>query len=578
MTTSADEFVDLVVARIKAGCQAMFVATGGQLGLALELLHRAAVKAKYRVVCEWDGLSGCELIQYVKGQPNKSYKVANTNSATVLLNELASGNLLNSSGKDQNQLELDEENETRPLSEVEKEKTGAGSKSVRALVIAHDLFSYFSPGQQGAVTLPSVLKRHIARSHFNNDEHELPLVILATHDNIPPAIRPYVVAIDLPYPEFPQIDAAVKSVLDSGGSKLAGTPDSARNEMSRLCLGLTVPETVETVSTACVISKSFNDRTLEIVEKEKAKIIRGIPGLSHVSRKDVQAAEIGGYEVLRGWLEEQKAAYSGKAADKLDNPKGIMLVGSPGTGKSAAGRLVAKVFGSILFQFDISSVMAGIVGESERNLQLALDAVSANQDCVLLMDEVDKGLGGSHRQSGDSGTTKRMLGKVLTWMNDKKSRIFVVMTANRTDDLPPELMRPGRLDDVWFVDLPNKAERRAIFDIHTAKRGLTLMGPSFDSVIEATKDYSGAEIERVVVAAMRAKAAKNPDWLGHDLTVSELASAAASIRPISAIDADGVAAIREFGKKLKAASLSEEESENKIRRSNRKLNLEPSNN
>lgn len=558
--SAAEEFVDLVAARIQAGCQVMFVPTGGQLRLTLKLLYRAAKKAGLGVLAEWDSVRGLEYHAFGKTEDEDAHgTIQNLNVPSSLLAHLVSGTALSKPSVllrgDKPKRRGHEDEEDAELAEEDPDEIPSG------LIVAHDLFAFLAP----MPTLATSLKRYVVETGFNSGTHRFPLIVVGTLDQVPPTLAPYIVRVDLPYPELPEVAEAIGELFDNAGNEaIRAATAERRNEVAHLCLGMTLPDAIETVCTALVMTKKVDDGTMRLIEKEKAKIIRNVPGLSHVSRDDVRNTEIGGYEVLKEWCEEQRDAFNGKAAGKLDQPKGTLFIGSPGTGKSAAGRMVAKVFNLPLYMLDVSSVMAGVVGESERQMREALNAVSANRECVLLLDEIDKAMGGAHKTSGDSGVAKRMLGSLLTWMNDKKEKIFVVMTANRNDDLPPELLRPGRLDEIFFVDLPNKTERKAIFEIHLRKRGVEVV-KDLSPVIEATHDFSGAEIERAVSAAMKRKAARNREWDGGVLTIDELVASATLVRPIAGIDPVSVDAIRDFGKKfLTSASRPEGNGKTKV--------------
>lgn len=210
-------------------------------------------------------------------------------------------------------------------------------------------------------------------------------------------------------------------------------------------------------------------------------------------------ADVGGLARLRQWLTSRKPAFDG-SAPKLDPPKGVMLLGVQGCGKSLAARAAAGIFGVPLLRLDFGSLYSKWQGESEKNLRESLRAAEGLAPCVLWVDEMEKALASG--SDGDSGVSRRVLGTFLTWLSDQRSRIFVVATANDIQALPPELIRKGRFDEIFFVDLPNKAARADILAIHARKRSVQLAGEELGTLAAHSEGFSGAELEQAIVAAL----------------------------------------------------------------------------
>ncbi len=246
-------------------------------------------------------------------------------------------------------------------------------------------------------------------------------------------------------------------------------------------------------------------------------------------------AEIGGLARLRPWLQTRKPAFDG-SAPALDPPKGVMLIGVQGCGKSLACRAAAGILGVPLLRLDFGSLYSKWHGESEKNLRESLRAAEALAPCVLWVDEIEKAIASGE---GDSGVSRRVLGTLLTWLSDQRSRIFVVATANDITALPPELVRKGRFDEIFFVDLPKETARAEILAIHAKKRGVALAQPELAALAARSGGYSGAELEQAIVAALyTAHAMKRP------MSAALIAHELQATQPLSVVMAEQVAALR----------------------------------
>ncbi|MCX7034117.1 MAG: AAA family ATPase [Arenimonas sp.] len=225
-------------------------------------------------------------------------------------------------------------------------------------------------------------------------------------------------------------------------------------------------------------------------------------GHLHFEYDTARFADVAGLTRLKAWVNQRRAAYTNEALPVgLDPPKGILLLGVQGCGKSLAAKAVAGGFGVPLVRLDFGTLYNKFHGETEKNLRDALASAEQISPCVLWIDELEKGLAASG-SSEDGGVSRRVLGYFLTWMAERKSRVFLVATANAVHDLPPELLRKGRFDEIFFVDLPNHAARAEIFRLHLAKREVDWEGFSLSSLADAADGFSGAEIEQAVVSAL----------------------------------------------------------------------------
>jgi SpoVK/Ycf46/Vps4 family AAA+-type ATPase len=247
-------------------------------------------------------------------------------------------------------------------------------------------------------------------------------------------------------------------------------------------------------------------------------------------------SDIGGLKTLKRWLEQRQAAFIGAAAPGLEPPKGILILGVQGGGKSLAAKAVAGVWHLPLLQLDFGMLYNKYIGETERNLREMLKQAEAMAPCVLWIDEIEKGLA---QERNDDGVSRRVLGTLLTWMAERKAKVFLVATANDISALPPELLRKGRMDELFFVDLPDADTRREIFAIHLRRRQHDPARFDLAQLADATDGFSGAEIEQAVVAGLYEAHAQ-----GQPLATAHIAVELERTRPLSVVMAEKIAALR----------------------------------
>jgi hypothetical protein len=248
--------------------------------------------------------------------------------------------------------------------------------------------------------------------------------------------------------------------------------------------------------------------------------------------------DVAGFANVKRWLAQRRGAFAGQQPAGLDPPKGILLLGVQGCGKSLAAKAAASALGVPLLRLDFGTLYNKYHGETERNLREALGTAEVLSPCVLWLDEIEKGIA---TDDSDTGTSRRLLGSLLTWMAERRSRVLLVATANDIQALPPELIRKGRFDEIFFVDLPDEAQRGRIFEIHLGKRGLDPAAFSLDTLAAASRGFSGAEIEQAIVSALYAAHAQ-----GSAPELRLLLDEIARTRPLSIIMAERVDALREW--------------------------------
>jgi SpoVK/Ycf46/Vps4 family AAA+-type ATPase len=269
----------------------------------------------------------------------------------------------------------------------------------------------------------------------------------------------------------------------------------------RAASGLSLNEATRALQRAAGIDGKLTGAAAKIVIQEKTQLIRktGILEYYHTSES---FQDVGGMDRLMEWFRSRASVFSGTIRYAgLPQPKGVLLVGVPGCGKSLSARALAGAWGVPLLRLDIGRIFGSVVGASEANLRRAIQTAEAVSPCILWIDEVEKGFAGVGGQGG-GGVTERVFGSFLQWLQDKRSPVFVVATANDISRIPPEFLRQGRFDDIFFVGLPAAAEREAILNIHLKRRGRCPESFDLKEVIKASVAFSGAELEQVVVSGL----------------------------------------------------------------------------
>ncbi len=321
------------------------------------------------------------------------------------------------------------------------------------------------------------------------------LVVLSTPlPGLPMDLRKEIPTIEL---ELPGVED-LRIVLGDTASAL-GVHASADEALLDAARGLTVMEARLAFGKAAAELGRLDHGSVPLVAREKERIIKQSEVLEYYPT-DASMADIGGLAQLKEWLDRRGRAFGTGARDfGLDAPKGVLLLGVQGCGKSLLAKAVAATWQFPLLRFDMGKVFGGIVGQSEGNIRTALQVAQALAPCVLWIDEIEKGLAGmGSSDQTDGGTTARVVGTLLTWMQEKTAPVFVVATANRIDMLPPELLRKGRFDEIFFVDLPTRAVREEILAIHLKKKDRKPEDFNIAQLAEDSVGFSGAELEEAV--------------------------------------------------------------------------------
>jgi ATP-dependent 26S proteasome regulatory subunit len=378
------------------------------------------------------------------------------------------------------------------------------------------------------------------------------LVLISPTPRIPPELESLITLVDFPLPTEPQIRATLDGMIArntaAGALKVELGPAGAER-LAKAALGLTAFEAENAFARSMVDDGRLTDDDIALVQEEKRQIVQK-SGVLEVVKANVSLDDIGGLENLKTWLRKRNGSWLDEAAAYgLPAPKGVLVTGVPGCGKSLTAKAMASAWSLPLVRLDIGRVFGGLVGASEQNMRTALRTAEAIAPCVMWIDEIEKGFASGASGAGDSGTSARVFGTFLSWMQEKTSAVFVMATANQISLLPPEMLRKGRFDEIFFIDLPTDVERRVIFAIHLKAR--LKAGPALGSLavddallsrlVDATEGFSGAEIEQVVISACFDAFNER-----RNLTAEDMLHGISTTVPLSVTQAEQIAELREW--------------------------------
>ncbi len=324
--------------------------------------------------------------------------------------------------------------------------------------------------------------------------------------------------VNLPLPNQKELRNLIKNIAINTNSNL---DEKDLNELSIASSGLTETKVKQVTAKALAQRGKISKEDIKDILEEKKQVIARSEILEFFEVKSSQD-DIGGLNVLKVWLNQRYRAFSKEARDYgLPIPKGVLLVGAQGTGKSLTAKSISKSWSMPLLKLDVGRLFSSLVGSSEARTRETILRAEAMAPCILWIDEIDKGFGGDARSDG--GTSQRVLASLLTWMAEKESAVFVIATANAIDRLPAELLRKGRFDEIFFLDLPNSEERLSILNLHLKKRRPSYSFP-LSTIIDRTEGFSGAELEQAVIEGMHISFSENRELMEKDLikAVTEL--------------------------------------------------------
>lgn len=413
----------------------------------------------------------------------------------------------------------------------------------RALFVLRDFHPFLKE--------PAVVRR------LRDAAHELrktkkSLLVLSPVTKIPPELEKSISAVvDWELPNRQEIEQAARKVLPNLPPATQQLIESDATFMERVvegALGLTLVEAENVFAKSAVRTHTFD---LETILEEKKQIIRKSGLLEYYEHRE-EFSDVGGMEILKDWLVKRRSAFGSRAKDfGLPLPKGILLIGVPGTGKSLTAKAVGALWQMPLLRLDVGKVFGGLVGSSEENMRSVIRTAEAIAPAILWIDELEKGFSGTQSSgSTDGGTTSRVFASFITWLQEKTTPVFVIATANNVHQLPPELLRKGRFDEIFFCDLPDRDDRRQILDIHLRKKNRDPGQFDMDKLIDATVDFSGAELEQVVIASLYDAFDE-----GGDVTTDGLTKTISEVVPLAITMREMIEQMREWARtRARAAS------------------------
>ncbi|MEB3161788.1 MAG: AAA family ATPase [Prochlorothrix sp.] len=375
------------------------------------------------------------------------------------------------------------------------------------------------------------------------------ILLMSPVQKVPVELQTEVVVLDFALPNLQALDQVLSQRLHHSSDKseqpTAPLSSDAREKLLKAALGLTRDEAEKVYRKAQVMRGRLTEADVDVVLSEKKQLIRRNGILDYIE-EDETIESVGGLEELKHWLRQRSNAFSESARQYgLPQPKGMLILGVPGCGKSLIAKTTSLLWGLPLLRLDMGRVYDGsTVGRSEANLRGALKTAESISPCILFIDELDKAFaGGAGSADSDGGTSSRIFGSFLTWMQEKTLPVFVMATANRIERLPGEFLRKGRFDEIFFVDLPTPEERSTIFQIHIQKRNRDLERFDTEQLAKISDGFSGAEIEQALISAMYEAFAQ-----GREFTQLDIIAAIKSTLPLSKTMSEQVAALRDWAR------------------------------
>jgi SpoVK/Ycf46/Vps4 family AAA+-type ATPase len=384
------------------------------------------------------------------------------------------------------------------------------------------------------------------------------LILLSHTLEIPLELSEDITVIDIPLPDTLEIDYLIQQFVVTDQLHLQGL---AREQLIKACQGLSRERIRRVLAKALAAKQRVDETDILTVLEEKKQAIRQT-GILEFFNTQSSMKSVGGLENLKLWVRMRQDAFTEEARRYgIPNPKGVLLVGIQGTGKSLSAKTIAYEWKLPLLRLDTGRLFGGIVGESEGRVRQMIQLAEAIAPCVLWIDEIDKAFGNiTSGADGDSGTSRRVFGSLITWMQEKTSPVFIVATANNVQILPAELLRKGRFDEIFFLNLPSETERQEIFRVHLQRLRPTRLR-QFDVTLLArqTKQFSGAEIEQVVIDGIHRAFSQPVNGKRRDFTTEDILFAIEETVPLAAIARDQIDALKHWAAEAGARTASKDD-------------------
>lgn len=375
------------------------------------------------------------------------------------------------------------------------------------------------------------------------------VIFIAPELVIPDSLKKEISLLDFKLPDLDEIKAKLNQMITQNKNVISeGLIEEDKDKLCKGALGLTLQEAENAFALSMVNDGKIDIDDLKVILDEKMQVIKKT-GILEFIQSDLNIDDIGGLENLKNWLRKRNNSWSESAKKYcIPSPKGILVTGIPGCGKSLTAKAMSSIWQLPLLRLDLGKIFSGLVGSSEENMRKALATAEAVAPSILWIDEIEKGLSGVS-SNGDSGVSSRIFGTFLTWMQEKEAPVFVMATANNISALPPEFMRKGRFDEIFFVDLPTLKERVEIFRVHLAKRlkdkeiskNIALDDETYTKLATMTEGFIGAEIEQVVISALYEAFFEN-----RSLEFKDLEKTIKTIVPLSTTQKEQILKLREW--------------------------------
>ncbi|MBE9122398.1 AAA family ATPase [Tychonema sp. LEGE 07199] len=361
-------------------------------------------------------------------------------------------------------------------------------------------------------------------------------IVLTSHAlELPEELKEEATVIDFPLPNIQEIDSLISRIVEKPEQlQVSGL---AKEQLVKACQGLSRARIGRVLAKALAAKQQINESDIDGVLEEKQQAIRKTGILEFFNSRE-SLKNVGGLENLKQWVKMRQDAFTDEARRYgIPNPKGVLLVGIQGTGKSLSAKTIAAEWRLPLLRLDTGRLFGGVVGESESRVRQMIQLAEAIAPCVLWIDEIDKAFGNIiSGGDGDSGTSRRVFGSLITWMQEKTSPVFIVATANNVRILPAELLRKGRFDEIFFLNLPSESEREDIFKVHLQRlRPTRLREFDLEVLAKSAKDFSGAEIEQVVIDGLYRAFGTFVNGQRRDLTTEDILRSIDDTVPLAAI-------------------------------------------
>lgn len=394
------------------------------------------------------------------------------------------------------------------------------------------------------------------------------VVIIAPSLVLPLELQKDITVVDFDLPTLDEIKALLDEMIEMNENSgiLIDLKEEEKEILCKAAQGLTLQEAENAFARAMVSKGQLTVKELDVILDEKCQVIKKT-GILEFIKSNFNMDDVGGLENLKKWLVKRNNSWLGKAQKdyNLPSPKGILITGVPGCGKSLTAKAMSALWQLPLLRLDVGKIFSGLVGSSEENMRKAIQTAEAVAPSILWIDEIEKGFGNAGGEM-DGGTSTRVFGTFLTWMSEKTKPVFVIATANNIHALPSEMLRKGRFDEIFFVDLPTKTERKVIFKLHLEKRLNGSLSKDFkitdtllNKLADLTEGFVGAEIEQVVIAALFEAFSEN-----RTLEEDDLYKVIKNTVPLSTTQAEQILAIRDWANERAVAATAHDESYNYV--------------